>query len=82
MYAAIFAPVYVVYVCIPANANIIEKEQKKNLHVATTGYFQSYAIADDLSLAYENNVSLSSTCEYISCIELPKWLLGLYNLLC
>ncbi|KAI3553892.1 hypothetical protein CABS02_05930 [Colletotrichum abscissum] len=34
----------------------------KNLYVGTTGYFQSYAITDDLSLTYSSNVSLSSDC--------------------
>ncbi|WYZ45032.1 hypothetical protein EsH8_VIII_000348 [Colletotrichum jinshuiense] len=34
----------------------------KNLYVGTTGYFQSYAITDDLGLQYSSNVSLSSGC--------------------
>ncbi|KAF9881539.1 carboxy-cis, cis-muconate cyclase [Colletotrichum karsti] len=36
--------------------------RQKNLYVGTTGYFQSYAITDDLSLEYSSNVSLSSDC--------------------
>lgn len=38
----------------------------KNLYVGTTGYFQSYAITDDLSLTYETNVSLSSNCKSLA----------------
>ncbi|TDZ99676.1 Carboxy-cis,cis-muconate cyclase [Colletotrichum sidae] len=34
----------------------------KNLYVGTTGYFQSYAITEDLSLTYSSNVSLPSDC--------------------
>ncbi|KAF6787631.1 hypothetical protein CSOJ01_15176 [Colletotrichum sojae] len=34
----------------------------KNLYVGTTGYFQSYAITEDLGLTYSSNVSLSSGC--------------------
>ncbi|KAI1859034.1 hypothetical protein JX265_010511 [Neoarthrinium moseri] len=35
---------------------------KKNLYVASSGYFQSYAITDDLGLTYSSNVSLTSDC--------------------
>ncbi|KAJ3546714.1 hypothetical protein NM208_g1866 [Fusarium decemcellulare] len=35
---------------------------KRNLYVATTGYFKSYSITDDLDLVYQSNISLSSDC--------------------
>ncbi|KAF2177129.1 3-carboxy-cis,cis-mucoante lactonizing enzyme [Zopfia rhizophila CBS 207.26] len=37
-------------------------EQRKNIYVGTTGYFQSYAITSNLSLTYQSNISLSSDC--------------------
>lgn len=39
--------------------------RKENLYVATTGYFQSYAIGSDLGLTYESNVSTSSDCKQL-----------------
>ncbi|KAF2654638.1 3-carboxy-cis,cis-mucoante lactonizing enzyme [Lophiostoma macrostomum CBS 122681] len=37
-------------------------EQKQNLYVATTGYFQSYALTTNGSLSYSSQVALSSNC--------------------
>lgn len=42
--------------------NIGGQEKKKNLYVATTGYFQSYTVTSELGLKYQGNVSLSSDC--------------------
>ncbi|TLD28112.1 Carboxy-cis/cis-muconate cyclase [Venturia nashicola] len=36
--------------------------RKKNLYVAATGAFQSYAISSDLNLTYQSNVSTSTGC--------------------
>ncbi|KAI8665301.1 hypothetical protein NCS56_00965800 [Fusarium sp. Ph1] len=36
--------------------------RRKNLYVATTGAFQSYTLTEDLNLAYESSVNLSSSC--------------------
>ncbi|KAF2252018.1 3-carboxy-cis,cis-mucoante lactonizing enzyme [Trematosphaeria pertusa] len=37
-------------------------EQRENVYVGTTGYFQSYAITSNGSLNYESNITLSSDC--------------------
>ncbi|KAI8675839.1 hypothetical protein NCS57_00486400 [Fusarium keratoplasticum] len=36
--------------------------RKENLYVATTGAFQSYKLTEDLDLAYQSSVNLSSSC--------------------
>lgn len=40
-----------------------QKSRLQNLYVATTGYFQSYAIGSDMSLTYQSNVSTPSGCD-------------------